>query len=149
MMFRKRKMPSRKALAEYWMKSPPFDFGLAGVSWGFHDDELVSDECWACGDVLRLERCHIVSVCDGGTDDPSNLVILCMSCHVESEYLTPDVFPVWLRETRKTKWMQPWMHSSARMKRVGYDEAKLAELVKTMSPEDAAKMIFSKIYGDI
>lgn len=33
---------------------------------------------------VALERCHIIPFAEGGSDDPSNLFLLCPSCHKES-----------------------------------------------------------------
>lgn len=38
-------------------------------------------ECWKAG---RLEVHHKVELQHGGTNDPSNLMVLCRGCHVEA-----------------------------------------------------------------
>lgn len=39
--------------------------------------------CAECGRTDRLEVHHIHHRADGGTDDPDNLITLCMVCHAE------------------------------------------------------------------
>lgn len=53
--------------------------------------------CFACGSELGTERCHIVPKTDGGSDDAENLHLLCKECHIESEYLTGDVYWIWFK----------------------------------------------------
>ena len=43
--------------------------------------------CWRCEKDKHLERCHIIPHALGGSNDASNLVILCHDCHIEC----PDV----------------------------------------------------------
>lgn len=41
--------------------------------------------CWACGaSGVTLNRCHIVPHALGGSDEPSNLFLMCEACHAES-----------------------------------------------------------------
>jgi len=54
-------------------------------------------KCEACGFSCEyaLEAHHVVRVSEGGTDDDSNLVILCANCHSIADYLHRA--PAWLR----------------------------------------------------
>ncbi|MGL4759623.1 MAG: HNH endonuclease [Patescibacteria group bacterium] len=38
--------------------------------------------CKICGAEKELQIHHIVWKCFGGTDDPSNLILLCSTCHL-------------------------------------------------------------------
>jgi hypothetical protein len=90
---RKRSNFSRAMIAQYWIDwekehgtSPPWgdwDWGepacMAGGAW---------QERWDTGEpsVARwnkstLEKCHVVPLYKGGPDDPSNMVLMCSSCH--------------------------------------------------------------------
>ncbi len=71
----RRKMPSREQIARYWRDHSGRE--------KFRD--VHGDDCFACGDTLRLERCHIVPKHKGGTDAVDNLHVLCATCHVHSE----------------------------------------------------------------
>lgn len=54
--------------------------------------------CWRCAQARKLQRCHIVPRALGGTEDPSNLVLLCKQCHAEAPNVTdPEFIWVWLR----------------------------------------------------
>lgn len=44
-------------------------------------DHHKCQKCFAFGDQINLQVHHIVPVSDGGTDDRSNLILLCSSCH--------------------------------------------------------------------
>lgn len=50
----------------------------------------------------RLQRCHIVGRQFGGSDDPSNLFLMCDKCHKESpDTNNPENFFLWVVERRK------------------------------------------------
>lgn len=51
----------------------------------YHRD---SGACRGCGVIIagRFEVDHINRVVDGGTDDPTNLRLLCPACHVRAGY---------------------------------------------------------------
>lgn len=59
--------------------------GRGGRAWRRLRDEILARDsytCQCCGRVGgRLELDHIVNVAQGGTNDKSNLQILCHSCH--------------------------------------------------------------------
>ena len=69
----------------YWLKSdifinkPTINFKLS----------LGEETCFCCGDHRgNLEKAHIIPVSSGGSDDISNIHILCKSCHLRTESLT-------------------------------------------------------------
>lgn len=62
--------------------------------------ERDNNSCRKCCMTNNLEVHHIISMCDGGTDDSSNLISLCGACHeewhaLETRSLIP--FDMWLR----------------------------------------------------
>lgn len=82
-----------------------------------HDDPA----CMACGQVRgawgSLERCHILGVHDahsaglnaGDISDPSNFIMMCRKCHVESPTSAdPDVFWMWFahKQTKQTEFFE-------------------------------------------
>lgn len=143
--YSKRKgMPTRAQIRDHWF---PEKFSAFGLTRG-GDDELVSDECWACGNTQRVERCHIHSVDDGGVNTPDNLVLLCHACHVESENLQPDAFWIWVRNMRQEKWQLPSAHAADRMRRAGFTPARMQELIDQHGPEKAVAIMFSSIGVD-
>lgn len=75
-MLRRSKLPSRERILHYW-----------GID--------CDDACMACGFTFYTERCHIVPVCEGGSDELNNLTILCPNCHKESEHLSGHLYWAW------------------------------------------------------
>jgi len=81
-MGRKRNMPSRKRIVSFWQDK------LDGATY--------EDSCWKCGyDRGTMERAHIKAVIDGGSDDVSNLHLLCKNCHLDSEIYSGDAYYFW------------------------------------------------------
>jgi 5-methylcytosine-specific restriction endonuclease McrA len=91
----RRRIETRKAtIAEYWLGSSE---GLDRLRENAALIDLGEPHCFACGfdatepeeppeiwsvwDKAALDRCHLVPRSLGGDDLPSNLVLLCRSCH--------------------------------------------------------------------
>jgi hypothetical protein len=93
-------VPSKSRIVEYWRSGDRLyeELGIL-VDWG-------EPQCWACGQwwwgrydmddstpIPRrwerppLQRCHVIPRSLGGSDEPSNLVLMCSECHD----LSPDV----------------------------------------------------------
>ena len=79
-MSQSRKMPHKNVIKREWENKFRFieDFGWK---------ELPTDACWKCGKDGYVERCHINSRYHTQDDSPSNLHLLCLKCHHESEML--------------------------------------------------------------
>lgn len=92
-------MPKRAAICEHW------------------EDKIedLDGNCFACGSSLRVERAHIVPLCEGGTNDVSNLHLLCATCHIDSEPLPVDLYWAWLWRMRET---HPFTHAVGRYERI-------------------------------
>lgn len=91
-----RKMPIHSKVQSFWERSD--ELHERGI-------EIVTGEtaCFACGQHRGLQRCHIQPKRDGGSDDVSNIHLLCPNCHIESEdYHGPDYWE-WLR-ARNQSW---------------------------------------------
>lgn len=93
-MSRKRNMPSRKKIFDFWNgKLKP----------------VVNDNtCFKCGvtsifdkDTIIVDRAHILAVCDGGLDELDNLHLLCKSCHRDSEAYSGDEYKLWFLSKNK------------------------------------------------
>lgn len=58
--------------------------------------------CMACGIFCEgqgsIHRAHIVARINRGSDDPSNLHMLCPTCHDDSEFLTEEAYWQWFWE---------------------------------------------------
>ena len=85
-MGKKRKMPSRNAIAAFW--SDKLDY-------------IDSENCFACHWGGGLERCHITARCNGGSDNVDNLHVLCLECHKASEHIEGKEYFAWLNCVRE------------------------------------------------
>ena len=85
-MGRIRKMPSRKQIYDYWSDK---------LSQAVNDNT-----CFKCKftdeEHTAVERAHILAVCDGGSDDCSNIHLLCSECHHNSESYSGELYNDWL-----------------------------------------------------
>ena len=80
-------MPSKKSIVAYWNERDPIVYEYIGSA---------TNQCFACGRPGYTERCHILACCYGGTEDVSNLHLLCMACHHESESVSGVRYQRWL-----------------------------------------------------
>jgi hypothetical protein len=96
-MGRVRKMPTREKIFEYWADK----LDLQG------DDNTCFKCSFTSGAGVAVDRAHILSVFDGGSDDVSNLHLLCGNCHLESEIWFGDAYFYWLKSNsdRNTTWI--------------------------------------------
>ncbi|WP_088893941.1 HNH endonuclease signature motif containing protein [Leptolyngbya ohadii] len=103
-------MPTKGEIFEYW-KERLFDLGFF-IDWG-------EPTCWACGEfwngryditnpnashekILKawekapLQRCHIVPRSLGGSNESSNLFLMCKECHdLAPNTSIPEIFFQW------------------------------------------------------
>lgn len=91
-------MPNAQVVLDYW--------GPALERMGKADQEELRDAftanpcrgiCFACGFIRPLARAHITARVEGGSDDASNLHLLCRRCHTTSEYLSGDRYWRWFQ----------------------------------------------------
>lgn len=90
-----RRLATEKKIREYWSER----------LYAFNDSHFDSAEelkeenlCFACGcDDVKCERAHIIAKCEGGSDNESNLHMLCPTCHKNSEYLTLNDYFLWIK----------------------------------------------------
>ena len=91
-------MPSRKDIFYFWENKI----------------KNASDEntCFKCNlkpfieESIVVERCHIVPVCEGGSDDLDNIHLLCHSCHKESEVYSGKKYNLWLKSKNKEQFVK-------------------------------------------
>lgn len=48
-------------------------------------DEKLNKSCYFCGSHINLEIHHIIALKDGGSDEQSNKMSLCPSCHKKTD----------------------------------------------------------------
>lgn len=112
-------MPSRSKIANFWTNTTEGIKRIKHIVEKYQIDseklltiELECAHCWACQKVFRgnegrlkryneknvgLQRCHIIPLDLGGSNDPSNLFLLCGDCHKESpDTLDEYYFFQWL-----------------------------------------------------
>ena len=137
----KRNMPKCEAIADYWMQPTSNAIDLMGYGGETFDDEFVIDECWACGRPYPLgyrtkpDRCHVVSKEHGGLDDCSNLVLLCSTCHQQSEFFPLETFWFWMKWMRKNKWRNRSAWMMEKLESIGLNLEKFA--IDGLNKEDA------------
>jgi hypothetical protein len=92
----KRQLSSGYEIREYWGRTDIWHRK------GFADPEslMTGDVCFACGIDWGepAERAHIVPRCEGGSDGPGNLHMLCCLCHKDSEFKSGPVYWQWFWE---------------------------------------------------
>ena len=69
--------------------------------WLTEFDHLEEDypTCFVCGEEHGLELCHLIPKAKGGSNDPSNIVLLCRRCHSEAPNITiPEIMLKWIHE---------------------------------------------------
>jgi len=63
-------MPSKKEITLHWQQN--------------YDIKFEDDFCWGCGyPTNSLHRAHLLAHCNGGDENPNNLILLCRFCHYE------------------------------------------------------------------
>ena len=98
-------MPSKYEVYAYWKDRLVNDYGK-----DFYKGDTLAEQnsrpkngyvymCFACGAfTVRIERAHIVALCEGGTNDVSNIHLLCTSCHKNSEtIINISEYEKWLK----------------------------------------------------
>ncbi len=74
----------------HWGKTDPGELEL-------HHSDPTTGICFACGFERELHMAHIKPRCRGGSDEVSNLHLLCPPCHQASEYLEGEEYFEWVR----------------------------------------------------
>ena len=99
-MSKPRKMPSKAIIWSHWhgkLINKYNKYWLQGLFIGGNrsDNNYV---CFACGAIAQLQRAHILADNLGGSSEVDNLHLLCKPCHVESEFLSGDLYFKWFTE---------------------------------------------------
>lgn len=89
-------MPLHPEIRNYWVNKIDFKRKNHCDEYEFLHGDLGSYFCFACGMADDgLERAHIKSIFDGGSNDASNIHILCKTCHKASEFITGHDYFDW------------------------------------------------------
>ncbi len=105
-------LPSKAAIAAYW-STVPVEWSDGSTAPGEYDVQ----SCWACDwpieDCGPLERAHLVPRSLGGSDEPSNLVLLCRSCHRKAPNVDDrDYMLAWVRGYASREARRQWEKAS-------------------------------------
>jgi len=94
-------MPDRIKIYKYWsdflvtqyLKYWLMPNNKTYLEYGVHSENI----CFACGGIdYFIHRAHIVPICKGGSNEVTNLHLLCRECHLESEiYDTEQTYYKW------------------------------------------------------
>ena len=111
---KKKTLPSMHKIASWWaseqgqerIKQIKSDFNIdLSEKLGGIDADVA--HCWACDKMIRsgvssykesslgLHRCHVIPECLGGSDEPSNLVLMCQACHQDNPDSTDESLFWW------------------------------------------------------
>lgn len=109
----KRQLPPTQEVFDHWANHQKFtNIGI----------ELWLDypHCVVCASTGYLHKCHILAASEGGSDEVSNLHILCPNCHTESEMLTGDIYWRWLQFKHQEKYKPPFLKATEKLSVPGY-----------------------------
>jgi len=130
------------------------DWGEPGCwACGFHYDDKYDitqsdarwDEILGGWDRIPLQRCHIIPRSLGGTDDVSNLFLMCRECHdLAPNTSIPEVFFEWTRA--QNHYRREFAKFRAASNSFGIGAAKENELVELIN-SDNFKLWLSGKYG--
>jgi HNH endonuclease len=117
---RPRRMPTSSKIRAYWRDADRWiERGIDPDERGWYED------CFACG-WAGSTRCHIVPRHKGGSDDVSNLHILCPVCHEQSENLDEVAYWRWIGQVDPQRVIEQIMIrqgvSYPKMLKMGMDE---------------------------
>lgn len=93
----RRNMPNKKKVYSFWAET------LVNIQKFDSYYELTESDCsicWGCGYLSEhgpLEMAHIIPRNRGGSDNPSNIHMLCRLCHLMSEHLEGKQYYDWFK----------------------------------------------------
>ena len=86
----------------------------------------------------ELDRAHIVARVYGGSDDVSNIHLLCRNCHIESELFNEEYYWKWFKaKNRDARMYDPFKKHGM----LGRDLKELYNLISEQKFFEAAKWI--------
>lgn len=88
---------TKEKIVEYWKNNIDNVGAKIKPSW-----DIAENHCWICGSKSGNQRCHIIPDCLGGEPIPSNLILLCESCHgINPETIYYDDYWLWFKVMSK------------------------------------------------
>jgi len=141
------KVGTKQQIVDHWRTRQNED--ELSVEW---EDAL--EHCWRCGHESNLEKCHIVPKSLGGSDDVSNLVLLCNRCHKEAPNVQDHRFMwIWLKAHAVELYNSYWYVLGIKEYRKMFNREPMMSMTYISSKEtyDAFAKSFSKAvkhYGE-
>lgn len=118
---------SHREIVGYWAEH----MDECGLSVDWAEAEKL---CWRCAQPRLLQRCHIVPRALGGSDDVSNLILLCGQCHAEAPNVSdPEFMWTWLRAHAAVLYGTYWYIRGVREYELIYGKALLDECIQDSS----------------
>lgn len=130
-------LPSKSQIFDYWKDRLRdtcgrfIDWGepscwACGFHYGSKYDIKRSDASWEeifrCWESMPFQRCHIVPRSLGGTNDVSNLFLMCRECHdLAPNTNIPEIFFEWVR--KQSSWLRENSKIRAAFASFGIEEA--------------------------
>ena len=120
-------VPSKWRIAQHWATSPDrstfaprmYDLGEpCCFACGYYSEHWDKDTARASWERATLERAHIIPASLGGSDDASNLLLLCTACHEDSpDWPDPSAMARWIasrpsRRSQEFEEREAWMQAA-------------------------------------
>lgn len=115
----------KNEIVEYWFKRVnESDLSV--------DASEAHERCWRCGYKSNLECCHIIPRSLGGSDLPSNLVLLCKRCHIENPNVNdPEIMWDWIRAYRTPLYDTFWVIEGFKEYEFIYGKSVIEEIIES------------------
>lgn len=104
-------MPTRQKIADYWTNTDEGQERIRQIKESYKIDvtnlaciDRDIAHCWACNKTIRsgstgynvpdlgLQRCHVIPHSLGGSNHPSNLILMCSPCHAASPDTNEELY---------------------------------------------------------
>lgn len=88
------------------------------------DFSEATTNCWRCGHLRKLQKCHIIPKSLGGEDKPENIIPLCYQCHDEMPDVNDkdEVFK-WIKSSHGTCYETFWGDYALKQSEIKLDDA--------------------------
>ena len=145
-------MPKKSVIFEYWkdwLGEHCFDWGEPSC-WAcriWYDDKYdikSSDASWSdilkCWDKVPLQRCHIIPKMLGGSDEPSNLFLMCPECHdLAPDTDSQEIFFRWVSEQNWFRRRFEKLETQFKTYELEFDDPEIYGIINSNEFRDAIK----------
>lgn len=138
----RKNMPSKQKIINYWLLgNGHVEFSKRGIELSVLSNNDYNC-CFACGDILQIERSHIKAKSEGGSDTVENLHLLCKKCHLTSELLSGNIYWDWLENMNKNHFKLPGQHTLERLQQKGFDINKFCSMILENRIEESYNFLY-------